>query len=301
MGIIAARLAEASTEVLSSIPTLDNVKDTDPGVIKTYLEGLVPNLFDFALQMIIAIVVYIIGTKIIDLIRKILRKWMDRRDADTGVKQFLDALVKYACYFILIMLLLSLFGIGTTSAVAVLGSVGLTIGLALQGSLSNFAGGVLLLLLKPFKVGDYIIEDTYKNEGTVKEISIFYTKLVTVDNKTIVIPNGNLANCSLTNVTQCEKRRLDISVGVSYHADLKKTKEVIYNLLMKENNRLEEEEVSVFISDLEDSSVKVGIRIWVLTGKYWETRWRLLEEIKTQLDANSIEIPFPQMDIMIKK
>lgn len=287
-----------STEVFD---TIEKAKNVDPGVVQTYLKGLVPDILAFAIQVAVAVVVYVVGVKLIQLVRKLLRKWLEKRGSDTGVKQFLDALVKYVCYFVLIMIILSRFGIATTSTLAVLGSAGLTIGLALQGSLSNFAGGVLILILKPFKVGDYIIEDSHKNEGTVHEISIFYTKLATADHKMIVIPNGTLANTSLTNVTQSDKRRVDILVGVSYQADLKKVKEVISGVVLHEANRLKEEEVEVFVSELAESSVKIGIRVWVPTEKYWEVRCGLLEEIKAALDKNGIDIPFPQLDVKIKQ
>ena len=152
----------------------------NPGIIRTYFESLVPDLFNFALQVIIAIVVYAVGAKIIKMTVKIVRKALERRNTDIGVIQFLSAVIRYSMYFVLFMMILNLFGIATTSAVAVLGSCGVAVGLALQGSLANFAGGVLILLLKPFVVGDYIIEGS--NEGTVYEISIFYTKLKTFYN-----------------------------------------------------------------------------------------------------------------------
>ena len=142
-------------------------------MVRTYLEGLVPDLLAFLFQVVIACVVYAIGVKLIKLFRKLVRKWLDKKDADKGVKQSMDALVKCIGYFFLIVIILSLFGIATTSVMAIAGSAGLTVGLALQGSLSNFAGGVLILMLKPFKVGDYIVEDSHGNEGTVTEISIF--------------------------------------------------------------------------------------------------------------------------------
>lgn len=287
----------ASTEVFD---TIEKAKNVNPGVIQTYLKGLVPDVLAFAIQVAVAVVVYIVGVKLIKLARNLLRKWLERRGADVGVKQFLDALVKYASYFILIMIILSRFGIATTSTVAVLGSAGLTIGLALQGSLSNFAGGVLILVLKPFKVGDYIIEDSHKNEGTVHEISIFYTKLATADHKIIVIPNGTLANTSLTNVTQSDKRRLDMVVSVSYSSDLKVVKKVLNDLVEHELNRLKEEAYEVVVSELAESSVKMGIRIWVPTDKYWEVRYRMLEQIKSEFDKNGIEIPYPRMDVKFK-
>lgn len=286
-----------ATEVFQNI---ENLKKVNPGVIQNYLKGLAPDIVAFLIQLAVAALVYVIGTQVIRFLRRLLRSWLTRREADLGVKQFLDTLAKYICYFILIMIILSVFGVATTSAIALLGSAGLTIGLALQGSLSNFAGGVLILLLKPFKVGDYIIEDSGKNEGTVHEISVFYTKLRTVDNKIIVIPNGTLANTSLTNATESEKRRVDIYVGVSYQADLKKTKKILYELAQAEPQRLANEEIDVFVSELEDSSVKIGVRIWTPTENYWEVKWRMTEEIKLALDQNGIEIPFPQLDVKIR-
>ena len=177
----------------------------------------------------------------------------------------------------------------------------MAIGLALQGSLSNFAGGVLILLLKPFVVGDYIIEDTNGKEGTVKEIQIFYTKLSTIDNKTIVIPNGMLTNNSITNATAKDERQLDLRVAISYDADIRQAKSVIENLLIKDECIIKNEQINVFVHELADNAVVLGIRAWVKNEEYWETRWRLLEEIKLLLDENGIEIPYPQMTVHMQK
>lgn len=273
----------------------------NPGLIRSYFENLIPDLLAFALQVVIAIAVYIIGVKVIKYIVKLIRRSMERAGADEGVKQFLGTLIKYALYLLLITIILNLFGIATTSVVAVLGSVGVAAGLALQGSLSNMAGGVLILLLKPFRVGDYIIEDSNKNEGTVTEISIFYTKLVTIDNRVIMIPNGTLANSSMTNVSQMKKRRIDLTIGVAYDSDIKKVKEVLQSVAEAEEARLPEEEIQVFVSELADSSVNMGVRIWVPTEEYWPAKWRLTENIKVALDENQISIPFPQLDVQIKQ
>ncbi len=169
------------------------------------------------------------------------------------------------------------------------------LGLALQGSLSNFAGGVLILLLKPFEVGDYIIEDTNKNEGTVKEIQIFYTKLCTIDNKTIVIPNGILTNNSLTNATAKDERRLDLKIDISYDADLKKAKLLIERILTEDEAVLQDEEINVFVDSLGESSVVIGARAWTKSEAFWPARWRILEEIKEQFDENGVEIPYRQL------
>ena len=259
------------------------------GVLKNYIESILPNMLDFCFNVVLAVIVYLIGSRIIKAILKMNKRWADRKEIDEGVKQFIHAFIKG-----------TLFGVTTASVVAVLGSAGLTLGLALQGSLSNFAGGVLILLMKPFKVGDYIVEDTNKNEGIVEEISLFYTRLRTIDNKSIVIPNGTLANNSMTNVTSAEKRRLDLTVGISYQADIRQAKEVLNQVILDEPACLLEEETRVFVSELADSCVIMGIRIWVKTEEYWDAKWRMNENIKYALDENEIEIPYPQMDVTIR-
>ena len=169
-------------------------KNANPGVIKSYLEKMLPQVLSLGAQIIIALIVYFVGIKIISFARKKIKKWLTKLNFDVGVIQFLDSIIRIVAYFVLLCIILGLFGIQTTSIVAVVTSASLAAGLALQGSLSNFAGGVLILVLKPFVVGDYIIEDTHGNEGTVMHISTVYTKLRTIDNKIIVIPNGTLAN-----------------------------------------------------------------------------------------------------------
>ena len=271
----------------------------NPGIIRTYFENLVPDLLNFALQVVVAIIVYGISVKVISMIVKLARKTLEHRNADVGVIQFLCSVIKYCLYFILFMVILNLFGVATTSAVAVLGSCGVAVGLALQGSLSNFAGGVLILLLKPFVVGDYIIEGS--NEGTVYEISIFYTKLKTADNKVIVIPNGNLSNSSLTNMSHMDRRRVDVVIGIAYEADIRTAKEVLYEVADKDPARIKEEEALVIVDNLGASSVDIGVRIWVPTELYWEAKWRLMENMKYALDEHGISIPYPQLDVKIKE
>lgn len=265
------------------------------------VENLLPAVSDFAVRVIIALVIYMIGKKVIKWLRKLLKRALERSGADEGVCQFLDSAAKILLYFVLVMAVVNQLGVETTSLVAVLGSAGLAVGLALQGSLSNFAGGVLILLFKPFKVGDYIIEDTHKNEGTVTEIQIFYTKLRTTDNRIVVIPNGTLANSSLTDVTQQDKRRVDLYVGISYNADIRKAKNVLRAIIEEESAKLDGEEVAVFVDALEDSSVRLGMRFWVPTPDYWNAKWRVTEEIKVRFDENRIEIPYNQLTVSLKK
>ena len=271
------------------------------GKLAQYVSGKIPSIIDFGVGVVLALVVFFIGTKVIKWIRKLIKISMEKGNVDKGVSQFVDSLVKFALYAVLIFSIGQKFGLDTTSVAAALASCGVAIGLALQGSLSNFAGGVLILMLKPFVVGDYIVEDNKGREGTVKEIQLFYTKLLTVDNKTVVIPNGSLANTSLTNVTAQDKRRLDLSVGISYEADLKKAKSLIEKLFQEDEDIIKEEEIHVFVDALGDSSVVIGARGWVKKEAYWTAKWRLTEQMKLTLDENGIEIPFNQVVVHVKE
>lgn len=263
--------------------------------LTTYLGDKIPQILDFAIGVLLALVVFFVGSKLIKWVRNLVKRSLAKTNVDKGVTQFIDSLLKFALYALLLFSILQKFGLDTTSVAAALASCGVAIGLALQGSLSNLAGGVLILILKPFVVGDYIVEDNKGREGTVKEIQLFYTKLLTADNKTVVIPNGTLANTSLTNVTAQDKRRLDLSVGISYDADLKKAKQVIAELLQEDPDVLQSEGVYVFVDALGDSAVQIGVRGWVKTDAYWTAKWRILENIKLELDANDIEIPYQQI------
>lgn len=269
----------------------------DPNAVEQLLKELPDKALRLGIRILLAIAAFFIGVQIIKLIRKILKKSLQRARADVGVVQFLDSLTKVALYVLLIFLIASSFGLDAASIVALLGSAGVAIGLAIQGSLSNFAGGVLILLLKPFKVGDYIKEDTKGNEGTVSEIQLFYTKLQTPDNRVIILPNGSLANTSMTNVTEASVRRLDIVVGIAYDSDIQLAKKALLEMLSKDEAVLEEKEQLVFVDQLADSSIHLGIRCWVYKEDYWTAKWRLTEETKYTLDRAGITIPFPQLDV----
>ena len=261
-----------------------------------YFNDNIPNLIAFGLKVIFAIVFYLIGSKVISVIRKVVGKSMERSNADVGVRQFVDSMLKFGLYALLIFMIATKFGVESSSVAAIIASAGVAIGLALQGSLSNFAGGILILL-RPFAVGDYIIVNSEGIEGTVKVIQIFYTKMTTIDNKTIVVPNSILTSNSLTNVTARPERQLDLKVGISYESDLKKAKEIVENLLLKDEDVIQDEEIKVFVSELADSSVVIGLRAWVKTEAYWTTRWRILEEIKMSFDEEGIDIPYNQLTV----
>lgn len=279
---------------------LENLQKVDKNVIQQYLEGLVPDILNFAVQVVLAVLLYLVGKRVISFIRRILRSSLEHRGVDIGVRQFLDSVGKCCLYFLLWLMILTLFGITTASVIAVLGSAGLTLGLALQGSLANFAGGVLILLLSPFHVGDYIVCGETGHEGTVKEISTFYTRIQTADNRTVMIPNGKLADGAIVNVTGQQTRRVDIIVGIAYDADLKKAKQLLHGLAEKEGRILTDQPINIFVSDLAESSVELGCRFWVKSEDYWQTKWDMLEAVKAAFDENGVEIPFPQVDVHMK-
>jgi small conductance mechanosensitive channel len=270
-------------------------------VLPAWVQNVLPGVLEFLLNIVWAVLVLIIGIKLVNWAIKILAKALEKGKVDPGVGTFLCSVAKYALYFVLALLVLSAFGVTTGSVIAVLGSLGVTIGLALQGSLSNLAGGVLILLLKPFVLGDYIIEMNTNQEGTVEAITIFYTRLLTTDNKRIMIPNGVLSNTSIVNVTAMDKRRLNLVVGVAYDSDIAKVKEVLTEIVMNEECGMKEEPCDVFVSELADSSIQMGVRFWVKKEDYWTTKWRITENIKLAFDANDISIPFPQLDVQIKQ
>lgn len=264
------------------------------------ISAQIPAVEAFAWKVILAIVIYFIASKVIVKICTIIRAAMNKAGADTGVIQFLTSFVKTALYFLLIVSIAVRFGIKESSIAALLASGGVAIGLALQGGLSNLAGGVIIMLLRPFTVGDYIIENTNSQEGTVVKIDLFYTTLSTVDNRRITIPNGNITNSSIVNVTSQDKRKLEIKVMIGYQSDLKKAKGILETLLHADPVIMSEQEMLVFVDELADDGVILGLRAWVKTEDYWPAKWRLNEEIKLTFDEENIDIPYPQLDVHIK-
>lgn len=271
------------------------------GALRNFLDSLPEKALNLGIRILFAVIFFLIGVQLIKFVRRIVRKSMEKAGAEVGVTQFVDSFIKAAMYVVLAFMLASSFGVDAASIVALLGSAGVAIGLAVQGSLSNLAGGVLILLLKPFKVGDYIFESTTGMEGTVSEIQIFYTKLLTADNKVIVLPNGNLANNTITNVTASKCRRMNIVVGIAYDADLKKAKEVLQEVLDKDEKTLKDKERLVYVDELAASSVNLGVRCWFATDDFWAGKWRVTENCKYALDAAGIEIPFQQVDVHVKE
>ena len=270
------------------------------GLIERYLQELPDKLIRLGVRVLLALVVFFIGVQLIKLVRRILRKSFERRNVDVGVSRFLDSLVKTVLYMLLLFMIASSFGLDATSVVALVGSAGVAIGLAVQGSLSNFAGGVLILLLKPFTVGDYI-RDAAGNEGTVEEVQLFYTRMITPDRHMVVVPNGDLANGNILNMSMLGDRRMNIRVGISYESDIRRAKEVLLKVLDEDSGVLQEEEKRVFVDELADSAVVLCVRCYSANENFWETRWRLMETIKYALDEAGIGIPFPQIDVHMRE
>lgn len=267
--------------------------------LQSFIEANISDITGFCLKVVLAIVVFIVGVKLIKWVLKVTNTWLEKASVDKGVQQFATSVLKCILYLLLLLSIGVQFGLESASVAALLASGGVAVGLALQGSLSNLAGGVLILLLKPFVVGDYILEDTNKNEGVVTEIQIFYTKLQSVDNKTVVVPNGILANASLTNITGEEFRRIDLKIGISYEADLKKAKEILFDIANDKEETCKDKDIIVMVEELADSAVILGCRCWVKTEDYWRIRWAMLEEIKLIFDEKGIEIPYNQLQVHI--
>lgn len=275
--------------------------EIDIGVIERFLKELPEKAWNLGVRVLLSIVVLVVGIQLIKLIRKIVKNSLKRGNADKGVIQFVDSFVKASLYVLLIITIASGFGLDAASILALLGSAGVAIGLAIQGSLSNFVGGVLILILKPFKVGDYIKEDNSGNEGTVTTIDLFYTKLTTPDNRMIVLPNGTLANSSLTNVTACDSRRMDILVSISYDSDIRQAKEVLQKVLDEDEAVLKEKDHFVYVDALAESGVNLGVRCWFSMEDFWQGKWRVTENVKYALDEAGISIPYPQVDVHLKE
>jgi len=248
-------------------------------------------LFEFGPKVVSALVILIIGLWVIGMITKAVRKLMEKRNLDVSLRGFLSSLIGWALKIFLFITVAGQLGVETTSFAAVIAAAGLAIGMALQGSLSNFAGGALIMIFRPFKVGDYI--EAQGEQGVVKDIQIFTTKVNTVDNKEVIIPNGALSNGNIINYSSEEKRRVDITFGVSYDADIKQTKDVLTNLILNTPYTFKEDANQVIVGELADSSVNFITRTWVKSADYWDAYFYIMENGKIELDKAGIEIPYP--------
>lgn len=261
-------------------------------LVKTYA-------MEYGFKLIGAIAVWIIGSWVIKILAGAFGKMMDKRGADDSLKPFLKGLVGGLLKVMLAISVLGMLGIEMTSFIAILGAAGFAVGMALSGTLQNFAGGVIILIFKPYKVGDFI--EAQGHAGTVNEIQLFNTILKTPDNKTVIVPNGGLSTSSMTNYSTEPQRRVDWTVGIAYGDDIDKAKSVIKSLCDNDSRILKDPEVFIAVSELADSSVNFAVRAWVKAEDYWGVFFQLNENIYKRFDKEGLNIPFPQMDVHVHK
>jgi len=253
----------------------------------------------YGLKLLAALFILIVGIWVINMLVKRINKLMDKTNTDPSLRGFLKSLVSITLKLVLFIVVLTTMGVEMTSFIAILGAAGLAVGLALQGTLQNFAGGVIILLFKPYKVGDFIEAQGYM--GTVSAIEIFVTKLTTPDNKVIIIPNGGLANSSLTNFSKMETRRVNWTFGIAYGDSYDVAKEMIMNLIKEDDRILADPEPFIALGELADSSVNITVRAWVKGVDYWGVFFDMNEKFYKVAGKHNISIPFPQMDVHMDK
>lgn len=291
----AGLLREETPEALKAVQ--QNLGQLKPNIMLETLKSWIPGLISFGINLLIALVILLIGSRIIKLIHHILNRSFTKMDMEISLKRFLLSVLNAIMYVLLAFIIAGQIGVNSASIVAVLGSASIAVGLAVKGSLANFAGGVLILMVKPFRVGDYIV--CKEGEGTVHTIGLVYTILYTVDNKQVVIPNGTLSNSPLTNVTAMDKRRLDLKVGIGYGSDLKLAKQIMERIYSDQPALIKEEPLQIFVDELGASSVTICGRGWFPAESYWAAKWEMTEQIKLKYDDAGIEIPFNQLDVHV--
>ena len=271
---------------------MEKLKDLD-----IYIERYGQKLIDFLPSLIGAALMLVIGLWLIKMTNRVVRKFFDKKDYDEALENFLASLINWGLKIILFVLVITQLGVESTSLVAIVGAAGLAVGLALQGSLANFAGGILILIMKPFKIGDFISAQGV--DGTVKDISIFNTKLTTFGNQLAIIPNGKLSNDNIINYSSEGLRKENLIFGIGYDDDIRKAKEILLNLVNEQETALKSEGKlpMIVVAELADSSVNLSLRYWGKNEDFWNLRWLILEEGKSRLEAAGISIPFPQRDV----
>lgn len=285
--------SNVSEEVESGLNELNKEVNALTGT----LDKMVDKLIDFGWHLLIAIAIFAVGKVVIRLMRKLVKNIFKKSNADEGVVKFVDSLVKFTGYVIVLIIICSEIGIETTSFITLLGTAGLSIGLALQGSLANFAGGVLILLSKPFIIGDYVMING--EEGTVTKIDIVYTTLVKADNRVIKCPNGEVANNTIINFTNQDGRRVDVKFSIHYDADIEQAKTIVKHVIDKSPYTLKDKPNDVVVMLLDESGVNLETRAWVAPKDYWDAYFYLNEHIKNELEKNSIIIPYNQLEVHV--
>lgn len=260
-----------------------------------YLDLIYEWLISNGITLLTGILVLVIGLWIVGIITRSFAKAMEKRDLNPSLRPFLKSLLNVILKILVVISVMSMIGIQMTSFIAILGAAGLALGMALSGTLQNFAGGVIILILKPFKVGDFITAGGHS--GTVHEIQVFNTILKTPDNKTIILPNGSIANNSMVNFSEEATRRVDLEFGIGYGDDIDKAKSILWDIIKNDDRVLEDPEAMVAVKELANSSVNFAVRVWVKAENYWPFFWDIHESVKKAFDQNGVSIPFPQTDV----
>ena len=267
---------------------MENIFSADSDLLNQYI-------IPWGLNIIFALITYIIGRWLVKLITKAIKRLMEKSGIDVSLRDFLGNLINVALTIVVIIAALEQLGVDTTSVLAVFAAAGLAVGLALKDSLSNFSAGVMLIFFKPFKVGDVI--NAAGVIGGVESIGIFNTTMKTGDNQEIIVPNSSIYGGTITNITKRDTRRIDLVIGIGYDDDIKKAKSLLENLLKENAGVLEEPAPTILVLELGESSIDLAVRPWAKTADYWVVRSELLQTIKETFDANGISIPYPQRDL----
>lgn len=265
--------------------------------IDVYIEKYGQKLIDFIPNLLGAIAIFLIGWWLIKLVNRLLGSWFKRKEFDLTLEAFVQSVVNYGLKLLLFVVVISQLGVQSASFVAILGAAGLAVGLALQGSLANFAGGVLILILKPFKIGDFIKAQGV--DGTVKEISIFHTRLLTFNNQLAILPNGKLTNENIINYTVEGIRKDAITIGISYESNIKQAKDILIEMVNEKDKVMQDEgkKPMIVVAELADSAVNLSLRYWAKNEDFWDLHFYFMEELKMRLESAGISIPFPQRDV----
>lgn len=304
---VAENGAETAAEVVKESPiainSVEDVKESVEQLFNIDYSQLVDKLLEGALvvglKIVAALVIYYLGRWVVRRVMKLMDKVYEKKSVEKSLRSFLSGVVKVLLYVVIVLIIIQVLGINTTSLVAMIASAGLAIGMALSGTLQNFAGGVMILLLRPYRIGDYI--DAQGEEGTVTKIGLFSTEIVTVDNRIIYIPNSTISTSVIDNYSTSEMRRVDWTVSVEYGSDPEKVRQVLVDMLKSDSRVAADPAPVVFLVNLADSSVQFSARAWCKNGDFWGLKFDIQERIYVELPKNGINFPFPQLDVNLKK
>lgn len=275
------------------------VEETASKIDYTDPQFWIGSAIEWGTNILIAVAILVIGLMVTKRISKMMAKLLKKKDFDESLRTFLTSMVAISLKIMVVITALGMLGLEMTSFIALLGAAGLAIGMAFSGTLGNFAGGIMILIFRPYKVGDYI--SAQGEEGIVKEVQIFNTILLTLDNKTIIVPNGAMANGNMTNFTFQETRRVDFTVGIAYGDDYDKAKAVLEQFIAEDDKILKDPASFIGLGELADSSVNITVRTWTKTEHYWDVHFKMNERIYKEFDGHGLSIPFPQMDVHVHK